>query len=137
MVETDTVYVVPALEGLSTPSSSTLSWSPPATMSPLKIEHVTTSPDTVQPPPTWGCPDVVRSLTTPALVSWVRSVPEGKLIVSLAAAAPAKPPVDEVVNVVRYVVGANVAVVGAFVTLTPDTLCALLTVYWFEATALA
>ena len=124
-----------ALEGLSTPSSSTLSWSPPATMSPLKIEHVTTSPDTVQPPPTWGCPDVVRSLTTPALVSWVRSVPEGKLIVSLAAAAPAKPPVDEVVNVVVYVTPVAAAAWLLSVTLTPDTLCALLTVYWFEATA--
>ena len=74
--------------------------SPGLTTEPLKMLHVATGGLTpaavwLQKLPTWR-PVVVSLIAT--VVIWVRSVPLANVIVAWLPAAPASPPVDDVLN---------------------------------------
>ena len=100
VVATEAVAVVVG-DGLTTPSSSTVTLSPGLTLSPLKMMQVSVLPEVLlQSPPTSGWPLVVLSVTMPAFVSLLSPVPDGNMMVIVLPAAPDMPPVEEVAKVV-------------------------------------
>ena len=86
VVDTETVSDADAVEGLVTPLSTTLTASPAATESPLKIPHVAVAPSK-QAPTCWSV--VVGHHRGSSTVPFV---PDGNVIVIWLASLPADHP---------------------------------------------
>jgi hypothetical protein len=91
LVETRSVSVVLGVDGFTTSSSSTVSWSCAATVA--KIEHVIVVPDGLHDPTCWP---PAASVTMPDAAP--RPVPDGSVTVIWLPAGPERPPVEEVPN---------------------------------------
>ena len=124
-VDTETVSVADGVDGLITPSNSTLTWSPGAIDVPLNSVQVATSPLLPQLPTAVLL--FVTSTTDVFPRALVMSVPDGNVTVMLSLLARESAPVAEVVKLTKYTVRAPTAAEGDVLptaTLLTELACA-------------